>query len=282
MLAELKSKKVDTVKDGFHSILYSDPKAGKTTSLDDPNMKVLLLDMEGGESVLAGSANVDVVKITSLEQLNVYGDLLKEGMWIDSNGQIKPLEHGLIAADSITRLQDLVKDYVVRVVAPNRQREIKTGDFAQRFGAISDWGNFGSIITDLVKFMHGLTKRGDKSINFMWLAHKDNKHENPNIETLVTGTQIKMQGGSVPIVMSVVDAIFFMNKGLIKNPTTGDTNMYYWIQTDVVGITEAGVRQSKREEKLPAKIYNVVWSEVFTKLGYRTSYGAEKINVSND
>jgi hypothetical protein len=270
MVAALTAKKVTETKDGFHSILYGDPKCGNTTTLDDPTMRVLLLDMEGGESVLAGSPNVDIVKITSLEQLNFYGELLKEGKWINSDGEVKPLEHGLVAADSITRLQDLVKDYVVRVVAPNRQREIKEGDFKNRFGARSDWGNFGDIISDMVKFIHGLTKRGEKSINFMWLAHKENKHENPMAENLITGTQIKMQGGSVPIVMSVVDGIFFMNKGLITNPKTKETAMYYWIQTDMIGVTEAGVRQSKREEKLPTKIYNPVWSEIFDKLGYDT------------
>ena len=135
---------------------------------------------------------------------------------------------------------------------------------------MADWGNFGDIITDLIKFFHGLTKRGEKSINVMWVAHKENKYESPNAETQVTGTQIKMQGSSVPVVMSVVDAIFYMNKGELKNPKTNEINMYYWIQTDRVGVTEAGVRQSKRDERLPVKIFNPVWSDVFTKLGYKT------------
>lgn len=267
MLAALMPQKVVEEVGGVHGILYGDPKTGKTTTLDDPNMRVLLLDMEGGESVLKGSPNVDVVKITSLELLNAYMGLLKEGKWLNFEGKIVPLEHGLVAADSITRLQDLVKSYVVRVVAPNRQREIKDPnlDPIQRFGAQSDWGNFGTIITDLVKFVHGLTKRGTKSINFMWIAHKDNKYENPNAETMVTGTQIKMQGSSVPIVMSVVDAIFYMSKMMGK-----DKELHYAIQTETIGVTEAGVRQSKRDKRLPKIIENPVWSEIFTQLGYRT------------
>lgn len=263
MLAALTATKVESVKEGFHSILYGEPKSGKTTTLDDPNMKVLLLDLEGGTSVLAGSPNVDVVKIHNLEQLNAYFELLKENKWITPEGKLAHIEHGLVAIDGITRMCDYVKDYVVRVVAPNRKREI-----ADVFGAQSDWGNYGTIISDTVKYAHTLTKRGDKSLNIMWLAHKDNKYENPNAETQITGTQIKMQGSSVPIVMSVVDAIFYMAKGNIKNPKTGETNMYYWVQTDTVGVTEAGVRQAKREEKLPTKIYNPVWSDIFKTLGY--------------
>lgn len=272
MLAALMPMKVEKIKEGVHGILYGDPKTGKTTTLDDPNMRVLLLDMEEGRSVLAGSPNVDVVKITTLEQLNAYMGLLKNNQWLNFEGKIVPIEHGLIAIDSITRLQDLVKSYVVRVVAPNRQREIKDTnlDPVQRFGAQSDWGNFGTIITDLVKYAHTLTKRGEKSLNIMWLAHRENKYENPLAETQITGTQIKMQGSSVPVVMSVVDAIFYMNKGEITNPKTKETGTYYWIQTDRVGVTEAGVRQSRREERLPLKIYNPVWSEIFGKLGYRT------------
>lgn len=271
MMAALMPNKPEKTVTGIHSILYGDPKSGKTTTLDDPNMRVLLLDMEGGDSVLEGSPNVDVVKITSLEHLNGYLELIKDGKWLNYEGKLVPLEHGLIAGDSITRLTDLVKDYVVRVVAPNRKREITDPNLppVQRFGAQSDWGNFGTIIVDIVKYVHNLTKRGDKSINFKWIAHKENKYENPNAESMVTGTQIKMQGSSVPIVMSVVDAIFYMNKGNITNKKTNETNMYYWIQTDVVGITEAGVRQSKRAEKLPLKIFNPIWSDIYTQLGYR-------------
>lgn len=271
MLAALMPQKPSMTASGVHSILYGDPKSGKTTTLDDTDMRVLLLDMEGGDSVLEGSSNVDIVKIKSLEHLNAYLDLINDGNWINFDGKIVPLEHGLVAADSITALCDFVKSFIVRVVAPNRQREVKDPNLPaiQRFGAQSDWGNYGTILVDLVKYVHSMTKRGERSINFKWLAHKDNKHENPNAEKMVTGTQIMMQGGSVSVVMSIVDAIFYMNKGEIKNPKTNEVGTYYWIQTDVVGVTEAGVRQSKRAEKLPLKIYNPVWSDIYTKLGYR-------------
>lgn len=265
LMAALMPTKPAKVVEGGDFILYGDPKTGKTTTLDDPNMKVLLLDLEGGTSVLAGAPNVDIVKISSLEQLNAYGELLKDNVWINEQGKLVPLEHGLVAVDSITRLQDLVKDYVVRVVAPNRQREIKDGEPKHRFGARSDWGNFGDIISDLVKYFHGLTKRGERSINVMWIAHKDNKYEDSINENKVTGTQIKMQGGSVPIVMSTVDGIFYMSKMMGK-----DKQLHYAIQTETIGITEAGVRQSKRDERLPKIIENPVWSDILKKLGYAT------------
>jgi hypothetical protein len=43
MLAALMPQKPTKEESGIHSILYGEPKSGKTTTLDDPNMKVLLL-----------------------------------------------------------------------------------------------------------------------------------------------------------------------------------------------------------------------------------------------
>ena len=40
------------------------------------------------------------------------------------------------------------------------------------------------------------------------------------------------------------------------------------VLTQSAGIYQAGVRQSKHREPLPAVIYNPVWSDVFKKLGY--------------
>ena len=109
MLAALMPQKPVKEESGIHSILYGDPKSGKTTTLDDPNMKVLVLDMEGGDSVLEGSPNVDIVRIKSLEHLNTYLSLIEDGKWLNFEGKLVPLEHGLIAADSFTALCDLVK-----------------------------------------------------------------------------------------------------------------------------------------------------------------------------
>lgn len=262
MLATLTPKPAVRPKEGFHSILYGDPKAGKTYTLDS-RIRTLVLDLEGGDAVLNGAENVDIVPITSLEQLNAYAELLNQNKWISPEGKVEPLPHKLIAIDSITRLCDMVKYFIVNTLVPNRKREV-----AKVFGAQSDWGNFATIIVDLVKYFHNMTKRGDKSLNVMWLAHRDNKYENPNAETQVTGTQIKMQGSGVPVVMSIVDAIFYMQKMEKTNKETKETKTHYFIQTDKVGIVEAGVRQAKRDERLPKYIENPDWYEIFKTLGY--------------
>lgn len=256
MQSALRIKKPAKAKEGIHAILYGDPKTGKTSTLDDPNMRVLLLDVEGGSAVLSDAENVDIVPIEKLEDLHEVGKLLKDNVFVDEEGNIVPFNYGLVAIDSLTRLQDLVKDYVVRVLAPNRKREIQG-----KFGAQSDWGDFGIIMKDMVKFFHGLTKRGEKSINVMWIAHRENIKD--DVTGGIIGTQIKMQGSSAPEIMSVVDAIFYM----VKKDT--DEGLKFGVATRKMGIIEAGVRQSKKEERLPDIIENPVWSEIFTKLGYK-------------
>lgn len=258
MLSALKIKKPNQVKEGIHAILYGDPKSGKTSTLDDPNMKVLLLDIEGGSAVLAGAENVDIVPIEKLEDLQEVAKLLKKGVFIDEEGNEVPFNYGLVAIDSLTRLQDLVKDYIVRVYAPNRKREIQG-----KFGAQSDWGDFGLIIKDMVKFFHTLTKQGEKSINVMWIAHKENVKD--DITGGIVGTKIQMQGSSANEIMSVVDAIFYM----VKKDT--EQGLKFGVATRKMGAIEAGVRQSKKEERLPDIIENPVWSEIFTKLGYKVA-----------
>ena len=258
MQAALRIKKPAKAKEGIHAILYDDPKTGKTSTLDDPNMRVLLLDIEGGSAVLSDAENVDIVPIEKLEDLQEAAKLLKDNVFVDEEGNIVPFNYGLVAIDSLTRLQDLVKDYVVRVLAPNRKREIQG-----KFGAQSDWRDFGIIMKDMVKFFHGLTKRGEKSINVMWIAHRENIKD--DVTGGIIGTQIKMQGSSAPEIMSVVDAIFYM----VKKDT--DEGLKFGIATRKMGIVEAGVRQSKKEERLPDIIENPVWSEIFTKLGYKVT-----------
>jgi hypothetical protein len=252
-------KKPAKVVEGIHGILYGDEKTGKTTSLDDPNMKVLLLDLEGGSAVLAGSETVDVVPIESWEDLQQVGGLLKRNKFIDEEGKEIDFNYDLVAIDSLTRLQDLLKEYIALKYAPNRKREIQG-----KFGAQSDWGDFANLLQGMVKFFHNLTKQGEKSINVMWIAHKDVVTD--DIDGRVTGTKLMIGGKSnSPVIMSIVDAIFYM----VKRET--EEGLQFGILTSKKGVYNAGVRQSKRQEPLNEMIVSPVWSDIFKTLGYKVN-----------
>lgn len=249
----LKITKPAEVREGFHGLLYGKPKTGKTSTADDPKFKVLIADLEGGTAVLSDAKNVDRVAIENFDQFREFTEMVQRG-FIEKEGDLK---YDLIVIDSISRLQELVKEHVAKVYAPNRKREI-----AGKFGAMADWGDLRDIMLSAVKAWHSITKRGDKSLHVMWIAHeavvKDDMTEQ------VVSTKIQLQGkDTADIVMAHVDGIFYMfNK-------TEDDVVKRGVLTQNAGIYQAGVRQSKHKQPLPTVIYEPKWSDVFESLGYK-------------
>lgn len=252
-------KKPSGQKEGFHGILYGEPGCGKTSTADDPKFKTLVLDLEGGSSVLSDASKTDIIPIEKWEDLVEAGASIKRGYFEIDGKQVK-VDYDMIFIDSITRLQDLCKDYVVRVVAPNRRREVNG-----KFGAMADWGDLKELIVGVTKSFHSLTKRDEKSLHVVWIAHKDvNKDD---VTGNVTSTKIQVQGGNTAeILMSIVDGLFYMFK---KTDENDKTKTLYGILTDTHGVFSAKIRQPKTREKLPNVIYNPVWSEILNKLGYK-------------
>jgi hypothetical protein len=249
----LKITRPADVREGFHGLLYGKPKTGKTSTSDDPSFKVLIVDMEGGTAVLSDAKNVDRVAIESFDQFREFTEMVRRG-YIEKDGD---LAYDLIVIDSISRLQELIKDYVAKVYAPNRKREI-----AGKFGAMADWGDLRDIMLSAVKVWHGITKRGDKSLHVMWIAHEGVVKDELTEQAIAT--KIQLQGkDTADIVMAHVDGIFYM-----FNKVDEDGNVQRGVLTRNHGIYQAGVRQSKHSEPLEPAIYNPVWSEIFNKLGY--------------
>lgn len=254
----LKLMKPSQVREGFHGILYGDPKTGKTSTFGDCGFKVLLADLEGGSAVLDGCENVDRMPIEKWEDMIELGKGIRQGFF-QIEGEKIPFDWDLVVIDSISRLQEICKEYIAHTYAPNRRREIQG-----KFGAQADWGDLRSLLTGMVKGFHSLTKRGEESVHIMWVAHKANVKD-PLVETKVIATKIQLQGGdTAEIIMSYVDGMFYM----LKAPHKETGEMVYGIFTDTSGVNVAGVRQPKKAEKLPKFIQNPHWQDIFTQLGY--------------
>jgi hypothetical protein len=263
MLKVLSTAKTE---EALHGILYGKPKTGKTTTLGECGYKVLLADLEGGSAVLEGATNIDRIPIESWEDLVELGAAIKQGYIDLGNSEKFIIDHDLVAIDSISRVQDLCKEWVATVYAPNRRREIQG-----KFGAQADWGDLKDKITGLVKAFHALTKRGKDSIHVMWIAHE--AVINDDVSGIATGTKIQLQGkDTADIIMSVVDAIFYMAKTVKPDPKDEKKHLIqYGVLTEQSGIYQAAVRQSKfnkEAKKLPPAIVNPNWKEIFETLGY--------------
>jgi hypothetical protein len=241
------------VREGMHSVLYGKPKTGKTSTCDDPKLNVLIADLEGGTAVLSEAKNVSRVAIESFEDFKEFTNMVQRG-YVEKEGDF---DFDLVVIDSISRLQELIKDYVAKTYAPNRKREIQG-----KFGAMADWGDLRDIMLSAVKVWHSMTKRGEKSYHVMWIAHEATVKD--ELTEQAVATKIQLQGkDTADIVMAHVDAIFYM-----YNKLDDDGNIKRGILTKNYGIYQAGVRQSKHKEPLPASIENPVWSEIYEKLGY--------------
>jgi hypothetical protein len=240
------------VREGFHGMLYGKPKTGKTSTADDPNIKVLIADLEGGTAVLSDAKNVDRVAINTFTDFREFTEVVQRG-FIEKEGDF---DYDLIMIDSISRLQEIIKEYVAKEYAPNRKREIQG-----KFGAMADWGDLRDIILSAVKVWHGITKRGEKSFHVMWVAHEGVVKDDLTEQAIAT--KIQLQGkDTADIVMAHVDGIFYMFNKL------EDDVIKRGILTQNYGIYQAGVRQSKHRQPLPAVIYDPQWSDIFKKLGY--------------
>lgn len=257
----------EKVNEAMHSILYGDPKTGKTTTLGECGFRVLLGDAEGGSAVLEGASNIMRVPLETFEDVLEFGASVRQGYIDLGNGEkFDVTGFDLIALDSLGRIQDLCKEWIANTYAPNRKREIQG-----KFGALADWGDLEDQMTKLVKAFHRITKSGDKSKHVMWICHKMVEVDGSGIPIT---TKVQLQGKKTPdIIMSVVDSIFYMVKQVHVDEKSGEEKITYGVLTDQMGIFNAAVRQSKfnkETKKLPKVIGNPNWKKIFTAIGYKT------------
>lgn len=251
--------------EGFHGILYGEPGCGKTSTLDDPIFKVAHFDLEGGSAVLQGAENVrrwDIPAMAAVMNKHEYEVINDLGVAIRA-GKFKYFD--MVALDSLTRYQEIAKDFIATKYVPNRSREIKG-----RFGAQSDWGDLQQLIVGTLRAFHSLTKRGKDSIHVLWLAHvgKEEQQVTETVKKLVR-TKVQLQGSTTPdTVMSIVDGYFYMYNKELKDDKGKTVGTERGIMTDVAGAYQAKARQSKRKEPLPRVIVSPVWSDIFDRLGY--------------
>ena len=253
----LKITKPAEITEGFHGILYGKPKVGKTSTADDPNFKTLLIDMEGGSAVLSQAKNVDRIQVEDFKDFIEITDSVKRGYFQIGNDKVK-CDYDLYVIDSISALQELIKNYIAVSYAPSRRREINS-----KFGAMADWGDLRDLITRTTKAWHQLTKRGEDSVHVMWIAHEQVIKDETTEQA--SGTKIQLQGkDTADVVMAHVDGIFYMfNK---QNKDTKELER--GVLTQTTGIYQAGVRQSKHSKPLDNPIISPIWSDIFSKLGY--------------
>jgi hypothetical protein len=223
--------------------------------------------MDHNTSPLDDAGNVTIYPVDTYEQYLEFRASVERGYFIIDKEKIPLEQYDIIAFDSFTRFEELVKSYVRRVFAPNRKREI-----AEKFGAQSDWQDLQDIEVQQVRDWQAMTRT--KGFNVIWIGHDMALHENPNAEAMVTRIQLALQGKyASPRIMSAVDGVVYFAKESKPAPTPQNpraTEVIRGCYTQQFGVTQADVRLSvEKREKLPAFVPNPKWSKLLPYFGYK-------------
>lgn len=261
MAKTLASKKKLAQGEGRSIVLYAPPFAGKTTYLGDPDCKVLLGDMDHNTSPLDNADNVTIYPIESYEDYLEFKESVKRGYFMIDGQKIPTEKYDVVAMDSFTRFEELIKKYVATKYAPNRKREIK-----DKFGAQTDWDDLQTIEVQEVREWQALTRT--MGFNVMWLGHDMSVRDDPMAEARVTRIQLALQGKyASPRIMSAVDAVLYLDKSTDK-----EGKVHRIIYTSQVGVIQSDIRiPVEKREKLPSKlpVEKMPLSKVLPFLGYK-------------
>jgi hypothetical protein len=259
--------KPESKGEGRSLILYGPPYAGKTASLADPDCKVLLGDMDHNTSPLDDADNVTIFSIDTYENYEEFRESVRRGYFLIDKVKIPLEQFDIIALDSFTRFEELIKKYVLTTFAPNRKRELTT-----KFGAKSDWQDLQDIEVREARDWQAMTRTHGFCV--LWLGHDMNVYGDPNVETRVTRVQLALQGKYASSrIMGAVDGVLYFDKFEKNVPTKEDPKaktIIRGVYTQQSGNIQSDVRLTiDKRDKLPSFYPNPKWSKILPYLGYR-------------
>lgn len=242
---------------GRSGVLYGPPFSGKTSTLQyDPSIRVLLIDFDKNSSVIEHCKNVDIIGVNKYDEYLTIKEGVETGKMV-INGQAIPMNYDLYIFESVTRFEEIIKEWVVITYAPKRSREIK-----EKFGAQTDWADLQDTEIRQVRDWQSMTRRPNNPINVLWIGHDMNA---PTTDGFNEKLQLRLQGKyAAPGIMSAVDAVFYMYK--VKDETS--KKMGFGIYTMDAGAIQAEARLSfQKREEMPEIIWWPKWGDVYRQLG---------------
>lgn len=243
--------------EGRSAVLYGPPLNGKTSTLQyDPNIRVLLIDVDQNSGVLSRAGNVDIIGCDGYEEYLAICKGVESGTYVLPDGTRIPMDYDLYVIDSFTRFEELIKSWVVTTFAPKRSREI-----SGKFGAQSDWQDLQDEEIRQVRFWQSMTRRNDRPVNILWIGH-DMAAETADYESVI---QLRLQGKyAAPGIMSAVDGLFYM----VKQWSDEHKRFLYGVATMNHNKAKAEVRLSMQDRmEMKPIIWFPKWGEVFRQFG---------------
>lgn len=250
--------KPEVRKEGRQLVVYGEPFCGKTTSLADPDVKVLLCDMDHNTSPLDNADNVTIYPVDTYEEYLEFKKSVQRGYFEIDKKKIPCTDFDIICMDSFTRFEELVKVWVAESFAPSRAREIKG-----KFGCQTDWDDLQRTEVQEVRDWQAMTRT--HGFNVIWFGH--DMAEYNDATKRISKISLALQGKyAAPRITASVDAYLYFSKEEVSNGK--ETKIVRGVYTQQFGVTRADARMSvEKREKLPNFVPSVKWSKLIPYLG---------------
>ena len=214
----------------WNILLYADSGTGKTVFAGS-DTKVLFIAPEDDGLISAQRVNKmsDTQKIT----IKKYEDLIDAYEWYADHPE-ELAEYNVLSIDSITRMQDMIKDYVLRMGAEEKIRKQQDHTKMQ----LQDYGDMHQLLENLVKGFN------DLPINVLWTATAKKVEDADKNEFLVPDLQGKKEYGIAMKMVSLMTSYGYMRVELHEVPAPTEDNpeniklvkrrVIYWEDTGTI------------------------------------------------
>jgi len=217
----------------WNILLYADSGTGKTVFAGS-DTKVLFVAPE--DDGLISTQRVNKIADTQKITIKKWEDLIEAYEWYEDNPE-ELKEFNVVVIDSITRMQDMAKDYVLRMSADEKSR--KGQDPAKM--QIQDYGDMHILLENLVKGFN------DLPVNILWTATAKKVEDADGMEFLVPDLQGKKEYGIAMKMVSLMTSYGYMRVEIheVPAPTEEDPNATKNVKRRVIYWEDTGTIRGK-------------------------------------
>lgn len=231
MTARPNIQKLSETKPFWNVLVYADSGTGKTVFAGS-DLKVLFIAPEddGLMSAQRMGSSADKITVEKWEDIKQAYDYFSENPEELSN-------YNVLSIDSLTEMQFLAKDYVLRMSADEKRRKGQDPDKLQ----LQDYGTLHEIVEQMVRGFN------DLPVNVLWTATSKKVEDADGNEFLVPELQGKKEYGISMKMVALMTSYGYMRVEVKEtlDPTEDDPNRIKAVKRRVIYFEDTGTIRGK-------------------------------------
>ena len=231
MTARPNIQKLSETKPFWNVLIYADSGTGKTVFAGS-DLKVLFIAPEddGLMSAQRMGSSADKITVEKWEDIKQAYDYFSENSEELSN-------YNVLSIDSLTEMQFLAKDYVLRMSADEKRRKGQDPDKLQ----LQDYGTLHEIVEQMVRGFN------DLPVNVLWTATSKKVEDADGNEFLVPELQGKKEYGISMKMVALMTSYGYMRVEVKEtlDPTEDDPNRIKAVKRRVIYFEDTGTIRGK-------------------------------------